>query len=144
MSSAKTKTCTSCSTEKPATLEFFNKHSRGLLGLHSKCKCCRKIQRKAWYDKNKEYNKDYYLKNRDEVRAVQQSFRNKNKTTKKLYDKNRRDITRTQTMERYYSAPVFRLSMIFRRRFSHFLRDNVTSNIEKYVWCSYDELITHI
>ena len=61
----KTKVCTVCKQEKPATLEYFAKQSRSKDGLQCKCKICNKKYReenkkqvaeskKQWYKENKE------------------------------------------------------------------------------------------
>ncbi len=55
----KTKTCTMCGEEKPATVEYFYKRGNG---FHSRCKVCRK----AHYEANKETllerHKAYYYR----------------------------------------------------------------------------------
>lgn len=40
--------CTKCNIEKPATDEFFHKHSRSRTGFKSACKECRKIETRKW------------------------------------------------------------------------------------------------
>lgn len=139
-----TKFCTKCCLEKPATLEFFNKHQRGKFGLHSSCKKCRSQQRSKWYSDNPDYNKNYYKQNRKQVRSDQNNYASRNRSTKKEYDKARRKLTNKQAMERYHSDPIFRIKMIFRRRFSYFLQSNVTSQMEKYVGCTLEGLKSHL
>lgn len=52
----KTKVCTKCGNEKPATTEFFHKRS---LGLSSYCKPCRNDFSKRYRESNPEYKKEY-------------------------------------------------------------------------------------
>lgn len=44
----KTKICTKCEQEYPATVEFFRKESRSPAGLHSWCRKCKDTYEKAW------------------------------------------------------------------------------------------------
>jgi hypothetical protein len=144
MSIPETKKCTKCSLEKPATLEFFNKHQRGKYGLHAACKDCRSKERVKWYEQNPDYNKSYYETNRKEIRSQQLNYAKKNRSQKHQYDQDRKPLRNAQAKERWRFDPIYRLRKIFRRRFSHFLSSNITANMEKYVGCTLDELKSHI
>ena len=65
-----TKRCTKCQEEKPATLEFFSKHSGRKDGLNYCCKECCKKRGKKYKEDNKEkisqYNKEWNEKHRKE------------------------------------------------------------------------------
>jgi len=69
----KTKVCTKCGEEKPATTEFFYKAKLGKYGLQATCKKCKRElfrdSRKAYREKHKEYykklRKAYYEKNKE-------------------------------------------------------------------------------
>jgi hypothetical protein len=56
----KTKVCTKCGEEKPATLEFFHKKRNG---LSPECKTCKNLYSKSWHQKNK-HHKTKYVMNR--------------------------------------------------------------------------------
>jgi hypothetical protein len=48
----KTKTCTKCGKEKPATLEFFHRANVHKDGLQYECKECRRKYAKKWFKTN--------------------------------------------------------------------------------------------
>jgi hypothetical protein len=63
----KTKGCTKCQEELPATTEFFHKNKSKKDGLCSKCKECKK-----------QYNKQYYQDHKEEFKEKnQQYYKNK-------------------------------------------------------------------
>lgn len=73
----KTKVCTKCGQEKPATEEYFNKGERGLYGLRSDCRECRNIYKKKQHIKmdaiERVQRKQYYADNRErELASVKQ------------------------------------------------------------------------
>lgn len=53
MSKVKTKVCTQCGVEKPATPEYYHRRSKVKDGLHGECKTCR-LTRQVEYNKRKE------------------------------------------------------------------------------------------
>jgi hypothetical protein len=80
-----TKTCTECRVEKPKTLEFYYKEGNG---FRSACKPCHNKKNNAWREANREkdrinskrryennkiaitaQNKEWYLKNKEKVKA---------------------------------------------------------------------------
>lgn len=69
--STPSKQCTKCKIEKPATLEFFHKHARGLHGVKSVCKTCASEYNRA--RKHQEYWADP-----DAARAKSAKFRAEN------------------------------------------------------------------
>lgn len=62
MSSEKSKKCTKCKTQKPAS-EFYKDSSRGD-GLNNMCKLCSKAKAKPY---QKKYSKNYYQKNKSKI-----------------------------------------------------------------------------
>lgn len=71
----KTKICTKCGEELPATTEYFAKSKDGKFGLKASCKKCNSVYRKIHYEENKddirekqnEYLKLYYSNNKDKI-----------------------------------------------------------------------------
>lgn len=76
-----TRTCTSCKTEYPATLEYFYKQRNGKYGLKSICKDCANQAMSKYYSENKEKMQlSFYLwqrNNRDKRRAIRRRERAK-------------------------------------------------------------------
>ena len=69
-----TKRCSKCQEEKPATLEYFSKHSGRKDGLNYCCKECGKKQGKKYRENNKE-----------KIAKSQKEWRENNKDYKKKY-----------------------------------------------------------
>ena len=76
MEEIKTKKCSKCGEEKPATLEYFVTEKRNKSGIGARCRPCQyrtnelyhqknpdiiKKHQRAWYDRNKD-NERYYPK----------------------------------------------------------------------------------
>lgn len=76
-----TRTCTSCKTEYPATLEYFYKQPTGKYGLKSTCKDCTNQAFMKYYAANKErYQENFHkwqINNRDKRRAIRRRERAK-------------------------------------------------------------------
>ena len=72
------KTCYRCKETKP--FDCFSKSTKVKSGLQGECKECRnKRQNTEEYKaKHKEYQREYYVKNRDEVRQANRAFYYKN------------------------------------------------------------------
>lgn len=64
----KTKKCTKCGEEKPATPEFFHRQKLGKFGLRALCKVCVRNYDKKYYQENREHKKEYDKKYRQENR----------------------------------------------------------------------------
>lgn len=73
----KTKICTKCGKKLPATLEYFRKKKRYKYGLDSCCKECKR-----------EYEKEYYWKNREKTLKRNRKNRRENPLRTKKWDKN--------------------------------------------------------
>ena len=78
----KNKTCTKCGDSLPATSEFFNKCSYVKSGLRSWCKICKNKNSIEWSKQNKEYKKEWYEKNKEQIA----------KKGKKRYENNKEKI----------------------------------------------------
>lgn len=90
----KSKICTKCGTEYPATTEFFHKDKKGEYNLRSDCKQCRSHYKKQYYQNNKErlkkYRKDYYQDHKEyekqtsKKRALEYYWNNREKVLDKI------------------------------------------------------------
>jgi hypothetical protein len=76
------KICTSCSVSK--SFDNFYKEKLGLYGLKSICKECHKAKRNK--DKEKEYNKNWYDKNKEEILEKKKEYRQENKEKLSQYN----------------------------------------------------------
>lgn len=76
------KTCSVCTVEKPATLEFFYKDRRSPSGLTYKCKECNNKKTKEFRLNNQEKVKkdrsEWYFKNKEHISALHRSWRKDN------------------------------------------------------------------
>jgi hypothetical protein len=107
----KTKTCSKCGKELPATKEYFYKDKKGKLGLYSKCKECHCKISKNYRDRNKEkyikyreehkeemaeYNKKYWAENKEKLKKDKIEYRKNNREMirkkNKEYKKNNKDV----------------------------------------------------
>jgi hypothetical protein len=83
-----TKHCKRCDTTKP--LELFSKHPKGKLGLNTYCKAC-EVKRAQAYKKamsperreqlreyQAQYNKEYWVKNQEKLKADNRAWREMN------------------------------------------------------------------
>jgi len=71
-----TKTCTKCSENKPATLEFFNPRASGT--LRADCRTCRAVSNRSWrlnnQEKVKALTKAYNAANPERIKARNKSW----------------------------------------------------------------------
>lgn len=67
-----TKRCISCGLEKPATREFFTPHTKGIMGLHPRCKFCRALDAREWYAQNSKKHRKTVSAYRARMRALMQ------------------------------------------------------------------------
>ena len=67
MELSKTKVCTKCKEELPATREYFSPARRGKHGLTQTCKPCSNARTKEWYE-NKD-GRSWHLKDQSQRRA---------------------------------------------------------------------------
>ncbi|QIG62291.1 HNH endonuclease [Tenacibaculum phage JQ] len=99
----KTKTCTKCNLDLPATKDYFNSQKNGKYGLRSACKKCNKEYRKK-YTSTEEYKKRH--------REKMAKWRKEN--PKKLKEINRRCYNKhaerinKERRERYHTDPIYK------------------------------------
>jgi len=105
----KSKTCTKCGKEYPATLEYFHKEVRCKSGLGSRCKSCTRKYARNWRKDNREsineykrkyyqenhekyceHNRQYYQQNKEKFREYQLQWEDKNPDYRREYVKKRR------------------------------------------------------
>lgn len=79
----KTKKCTGCGKEKPATPEYYHRWNGAKCGLKPKCKVCRSKLNQEHYENNKEhylkYSKEHYHKNKDKINKRQKRYQQENR-----------------------------------------------------------------
>ena len=92
------KKCTKCGRWLVANSVNFHKHKVDKYGLRSCCKGCRKVQRKKYYEANKDkelaQRKEYYNQNKDKYKELNKKWRTANKDKelaryKKYYEQNK-------------------------------------------------------
>lgn len=99
--------CSTCQIEKEH--KDFPKHKHGRDGIAASCKKCASERTKKYRedkkDKYKEYNKNYYLKNKKEIKEKQKEYRNKNKNKIKKINKNYTNKVKLENPEKlkYYT-----------------------------------------
>jgi len=113
-STMKTKKCTKCNEEKPATTEFFYKNKREKSGLSSQCKICRqkyfdsRKEAKSEYDKKyrkkngvklNNYRNQYYKDNKEKLNAYRKEHYESNKEAYIANSAKRKADKRNQTPE---------------------------------------------
>lgn len=93
----KTKICSKCGEEKPATTDYFYKNKDGKFGVARRCKECVKADARQYHEKHKEsnnarhreYSKQYYLDNKEKElkrnKAHREAYKDHYKETSKVY-----------------------------------------------------------
>ena len=79
----KTKACTKCKVEYPATSEYWHRKKDSKDGFNTQCKVCRNEQNKQWYEDNREQKKDYlrvyYQDNKEKIKDYNRAYYQDNK-----------------------------------------------------------------
>lgn len=83
------KTCTACGQAKP--LDAFSLHKVGKFGRHSRCKACRVLYMKGLRERNPDYYRTWYQKNKEQRRAKAKEWRAKNLDRAREIEKRARD-----------------------------------------------------
>jgi len=115
MNEAKTKVCSKCNQELPATSDYFYKQKGGKYGLRGMCIDCKKKQDKQYAERNRdalikkwreynqqnrevinEKNREYYKANADQIRQQRKEQRERMPKIKK--------VKQSRKMKRYYEA----------------------------------------
>lgn len=73
-----TKKCTKCGKDRPATVEYFHKHSRSPDGLRSVCRGCRAKEHASRKDEHAVKRKEFYAENRDRLVATCREYYREN------------------------------------------------------------------
>ena len=157
-----TKRCSKCQEEKPATLEYFSKHSGRKDGLNYCCKECGKKQGKKYRENNKDYKKKYREKNLEKClqqEAESRKRRRENGYFKKYhednkekrniqirehYQNNKEEILaqkKEYKRKKYQTDPEYRLKVLLRNRFKRAIKNNFkSSSVMKLIGCTIQEL----
>ena len=165
------KVCTKCKVEKEVV--NFYKDIKGKNGLSSICKLCINEYKKQWNLHNPEYNKKYYLNNKDEIKENQKQYQlnnpekskkyyldNKEKinTNKKKYRSNNPEKTKKENKKfrlnnpdynknRKLIDPLFKLSCNTRNLIRMSIKGNGYSKKSKtydILGCSYEDFKQHL
>lgn len=93
----KTKVCTKCGKELPATTEYYHKHKTGKLGLRADCKNCAKMHRKENKEQIRKRRKQYCKENKEQISEQQKQYYEENKQRiserkKQYYEENKEQI----------------------------------------------------
>lgn len=101
----KTKICSVCGKELPATKEHFYKDKRGKFGFYAKCKECHCKKTKNYYQRNEEFYKKYRDEHKEDMLKYNKEYRKKYKeklnARKREYYQNNKHIYRR--LSRKYS-----------------------------------------
>jgi hypothetical protein len=123
------KQCCTCNETKPYSEFYKNKTNKD--GHEYYCKPCKNIQR----SKNKEVDKRYYQKNKEEKIAKAKAYENANR------EKVREDHRLYMKIKR--KDPKFRLQQSIRALINFHLK-NKTKKTNEYLGCSYEEYIVYL
>lgn len=146
------KTCTRCTIEQPATLEFFPPHKPGKYGVHSLCRPCKKLddaerrsrpdqkaRQKAWRDANrssvKQYNAQYRANGYSSTEDVR-AWRDRNLEHARKSERERRRRQRTD--------PATALKHRVSARLYAMLRDKGGRSAEELLGFTRHDLMRHI
>ena len=117
------KVCKTCAIDKP--LSSYGKHKTMSDGLRKSCKDCRTVERKEYRNKYKldicEYNKRYYITNKDTI-----------KIKRRLYEH-----------ERYYNDIQFYLHSCLSSRLRSGLKYKSKTTVS-YIGCSYEFITNYL
>jgi 5-methylcytosine-specific restriction endonuclease McrA len=121
------KICTKCKINK--SLDMFNKHKHGKLGITSECKICQAQREKKYKDSRKEktklYNSSYNSLNEESIKEYA-----------KIYSKNRYN---TDILYRFKSNMRSHINV----RLKNFLKNKKGKTLD-YLGCSWDFFINYL
>lgn len=132
------KTCSRCSESKEYSL--FSKKNASSDGYKSHCKSCEKIDRINNAARDKIRKKDWLLKNKERVRAVQKLYDNKNKERLLL---KRREYRRAYELNKLKTDINHRLKNRLRARLHSAIKNKSTNTIDG-LGCSIEQLKIHL
>ena len=147
------KTCTKCNQSKALT--EFNKRSASRDGLTSRCKVCKKADKKKWYQNNREkdnaYSKKWHQNNLEKARA---SVRKSRENNREKYNASQRKRSKrpeykkkanARAKERYHTDPQYRLKKLLRKQLHRALKGkNKSASTMTLLGCSIPHLKDHL
>ena len=143
----KTKVCTKCNKELPATKEFFYSDKKGKYGLHSRCKECMKEYRVKNRDKKAKRDKEYYAKNKDKRNEYNKEWRTKNKDKIKEWRTKNKNKKNKYQRERRKTDPLFKMKTNLRSRTSTAFKSSrwgKNSSNKEMLGCSFETAKKHL
>jgi hypothetical protein len=150
------KKCTGCGETK--LLSEYYKNKRGKYGRDSRCKECRKAEKKAYNqsEAGKAYNQSEARKAKRRAAQKKYSQTEARKAYMKAYNQSEAGKAYNQSeagkakrkaylKNRYDNDPVYKLQCNLRSGFYHWIKGNKkTCRTEQYVGCTYKELLDHL
>ena len=134
----KTKVCTVCKQEKPATLEYFAKQSRSKDGLQCKCKICNKKYREENKKQVAESKKQWYKENKERISKERsekdKKFRKEHKQEARLKDKIYREKHKEQIKiisARYYLKTKDKQA-IYKKKYTEENKEKIAMRMKLY------------
>ena len=115
------KKCSKCGIEKP--LSEFVKHKNCKDGYENTCKIC-----------TKQYKKEYYRDNKDNLKEYYKEYRENNKDKIKEYRENNKDKVK-ESNKKYYEENKEKLRKQMKQRFKKYYENNkekIRDNAKKY------------
>ena len=115
----KTKICSNCGRELPATTEYFHKKKDGKYGIRAECKFCVKKYSNQRYEENKEqiieHTKQYYKENKQQIKKYRKQYYENNKEhflykQKQYYEENKEQ--QQEKMKQWYKENKERISNV--------------------------------
>src|SRR5665647_988041 len=124
------KQCVCCEVNKPFTPEFFTRDASAPGGLTAKCKECRYKQKRKWEienpEKNREGQRNYYAKTRDNYLSRKQKWRSENRDKDRASARNwieNNPEKRAEYIKKWMSIPENKLAMGLRARVRRCLKE---------------------
>ena len=116
------KTCSKCKIDK--SREDFHKNRSYKDGLHYRCKLCRILRQRNDIINNKEYVRQYYIKNKERISSYQKKYRQENKEKLRQRDKEYAQSRKDKTNE------------YWRMRSKSDLQYKLKSNLRSRLYCA--------
>jgi len=147
------KQCVCCEVNKPFTPEFFTRDASAPGGLTAKCKECRYKQKRKWEienpEKNREGQRNYYAKTRDNYLSRKQKWRSENRDKDRASARNwieNNPEKRAEYIKKWMSIPENKLAMGLRARVRRCLKEGraIYRDMENILGYSIDDLKKHI
>ena len=121
------KICSVCKEMLVAYNGNFGKEKGGKYGLRSRCKRCRKIERKEYYEENKEKIKEYHKKHYEENKELYKEYREENKEKIKEYHREYYEENKE-----YYKGYYEENKEKIKKRYKKWYKNNPEKQFNKY------------